>query len=82
LELDAESAGNAIEETHTPCVYDKKDSELRVGDIVTVRFSVRAIGQPDALYSNLTLETIEPMPGSGLRVIESYMNSKQVEKEV
>ena len=55
---------------------DLHGNPVEVGDVVTVAFVVKEVWGDDN-FCNLILETVESMPGSGARQIESF-NSRQV----
>lgn len=59
-------------------MHDKNGNPVVVGQTAIIRFKVvGTVGDGD--FCNCKLESIEPMPGNGVKLVESAVNTKQIE---
>lgn len=58
-------------------MHDKNGKPLKEGDLVSVLFKIRSVSA-DQDYCNITIDTVEVMPGDGTTSCLT-LNAKQVE---
>lgn len=61
-------------------MHDKHGNVLEVGDRVTVEFIVTGFAEGGGDYCNVMLETVEGLPGNGLKATLGAINTKQTVK--
>jgi hypothetical protein len=61
-------------------MHDKHGKPLKVGDRVRVEFVVTELHEGGGDFCNVRIETLEGLPGNGLKSSISAINTKQLEK--
>ena len=61
-------------------MHDRNGNELKLGHVVKIEFVVTGL-HAESDFCNVNLESIYPMPGNGLYLNVSAVNSRQVEIE-